>query len=143
MEITVTRRWRAGDATIGELAVDGTAECFTLEDEVRDGDIFLVKIQGGTAIPAGRYAVIITHSPHFDRDLPLLVGVPDFEGVRIHPGNKAADTDGCLLVGKTRLGASIGNSRAAFDVLFPKIQAAIAGGQTVSISIRNDFEETA
>ena len=116
--------------TIGKLFVDGVFECYTLEDVVRpEGE----KVFGETAIPYGEYDVTITYSPHFQRDLPLLLSVPNFEGVRIHPGNTAADTEGCLLVGESRDSTSIHNSRAAFDALFPKIRDAINAGEKVTI----------
>jgi hypothetical protein len=143
MEIVIQRRWADGDATIGELSVDGSIECYTLEDEVRDGDIFTVKVAGATAIPAGRYQVIVTRSTRFGRDLPLLLKVPNFEGIRIHPGNTAANTEGCILVGMKRGAARVDDSRTAFDALFPKIQAALAAGEACWITLQNDFEVTA
>lgn len=142
-ELVVRRRWQEGGATIGELAVDGVFECFTLEDEVRDGDIFRVKVPGATAIPSGRYPVIITYSQRFKRDLPLLIGVPNFDGVRIHPGNTAANTEGCILVGRRRGVARIDDSVLAFDAFFPKLQSELAAGQKCWIALEDDFELTA
>lgn len=131
MKLKLTRNWPDSACTIGMLSVDGVQNCFTLEDVVRTGP----KVYGQTAIPAGAYGVIVTHSPHFGRDLPLLVNVPGFEGVRIHPGNVAADTAGCILVGMDKLSDSIGRSRLAFEPLFAKIQQALARGELVSIEI--------
>ena len=142
MEIRLRRRWTERDATLGELTCDGTFECFTLEDEVREGDIMVVKVAGKTAIPAGRYQVVITRSQRFGRDLPLLLNVPNFEGIRIHPGNTAANTEGCILVGTKRGPARIDDSRTAFEALFAKIQAALAGGDRCWITIEDDFEVT-
>lgn len=119
MKIEVEREPSASGCTIGTMRVNGAFECHTLEDQVRGEKIF-----GETAIPAGTYSVVISFSPHFQRDLPLLVGVPGFEGVRIHPGNSAADTEGCILVGTSRTGASVGNSRVAFNALYAKIKDA-------------------
>jgi hypothetical protein len=129
MKLTVTRKTFTTQSTIGELTVSGAFECFTLEDPVRPK-----KIRGVTAIPAGRYGVEITFSPKFGTDLPLLLDVPEFEGVRIHPGNSAADSEGCLLVGKSKAIDWIG-SRAAFRGLCSKIAAAKKGGQSVTIQI--------
>lgn len=127
-------RWSCGaTCTIGELLVNGEHECWTLEDVVRpDG----VKIYGETAIPYGTYVVTITHSNRFQRDLPLVHDVPDFQGIRIHPGNTAADTHGCLLVGRNKTADSVTESRLAFDALFPKIRNAIDNGEEVTITYR-------
>ena len=39
------------------------------------------KIPGHTAIPEGSYPVVISYSPRFKRWLPLLLSVPNFEGM--------------------------------------------------------------
>jgi len=131
MKLQVIRFMCGATCTIGELMVDGEHECWTLEDVVRpDGQ----KIPGETAIPYGQYDVVITRSQRFGVDLPLLVGVPNFEGIRIHPGNTAANTEGCLLVGTQHTGNSVLNSRAAFNRLFPKIRDAIRRGEKVTIT---------
>lgn len=110
------------NCTLGRLTIDGEPQCYTLEDLERE-----VKIHGETAIPVGVYEVIITPSARFKRNLPLLVDVPNFSGVRIHPGNSSADTGGCILVGDVPdIQANwLGASRNAFNRLFPKIQKAL------------------
>ena len=126
MQLQLIRKRLSPESTIGDLLVDQTFECFTLEDPLRPE-----KIPGKTAIPAGTYEVAVTFSNRFGRPLPLLLNVPAFEGVRIHPGNTPHDTEGCILVGSTVGPAPnfIGNSRAAFDALFPKIEAAVRQGK--------------
>jgi hypothetical protein len=119
MELQLKRTDFFENSTIGELSVDGQLECYTLEDKVRP-----VKIKGKTAIPAGRYEIIINYSQRFQRLLPLFLNVPNFEGVRIHPGNTAADTEGCILVGMTKEEEFIGQSRVAFERLFAKLKTA-------------------
>ena len=120
------------DRTIGVLHIDGVRECWTLEDAVRpDG----VKIYGETAIPKGVYTVDVTPSPRFKRDLPLLINVANFTGVRIHPGNTAGDTEGCILVGQDRAADSILKSKVAFDALFAKIRAAKARREPITLEI--------
>jgi hypothetical protein len=130
MEIILDRFQRTDQSTISHVSVDGAQLCYALEDVVRD-----VKIFGETAIPAGTYNVIVTYSPHFGINLPLLVDVPNYEGVRIHPGNTAADTEGCILPGTTYSTDAVQNSRAAFALLFAKIQAALGAADTVSITL--------
>ena len=119
MLITIRRLYKTENSTIGELLVDGIWECFTLEDTERQ-----IKIKGETAIPKGTYKVIINESNRFKRLLPLLINVPNFEGVRIHSGNTNHDTEGCILVGQTRNKNYIGQSRKAFEKLFKKMQVA-------------------
>lgn len=138
MEISVKRGPSLQGATIGELFVDGVFQCFTLEDTVREvaGEpVSAWKKQNITAIPRGRFQVTITHSPHFGCDLPLLINVPGFTAVRIHWGNKAADTDGCILVGQTKEANLIYKSKDAFDALFPKIKGAIDGNIPVHLTV--------
>jgi hypothetical protein len=119
MKITVKRLHKTDKSTIGELYIDGIFECFTLEDVERKE-----KIKSETAIPKGTYKVIINQSNRFKRLLPLLLDVPNFEGVRVHSGNTNHDTEGCILVGQTRGQDYVGQSRKAFDKLFRKMQAA-------------------
>lgn len=140
MELLLQRTDLRENCTIGELSVDGEFECFTLEDTVRERPNCPVsewKIAGKTAIPAGRYAVVVSVSPRFGKPLPLLVNVPGFVGVRVHCGNVAADTDGCLLVGERVAGDAIGESRKAFAALMEKISDAIESLHVIHIEIRN------
>lgn len=125
MELRLVRDVCGADCTLGKLFVDEKFDCYTVEDVVRpNGE----KIHGKTAIPEGRYKVIVSRSPRFDRDLPLLENVPNFEGVRIHPGNTAADTEGCIIPGRVRTARGVAESRAAFDKLFAALQAELSGG---------------
>jgi hypothetical protein len=126
MKIEVKRLHRTENSTIGELTIDGKFECYTLEDKERD-----VKIKSETAIAKGTYKVIINQSNRFKRLLPLLINVPNFEGVRIHPGNSNHDTEGCILVGMNRSVDYITKSRKAFDSLFKKMQ----GAKNITITI--------
>ena len=119
MKLLLKRLHRTDVSTIGELYVDGVFECYTLEDVERE-----VKIKSETAIPKGTYKIIVTMSNRFKRLLPLLINVPDFQGVRIHSGNTNHDTEGCILVGQIRSKDFIGKSRKAFDNLFKKMQKA-------------------
>jgi hypothetical protein len=145
MKLTVVRKEFSETTTIGEMFVDGVFQCYTLEDTVRNLKSAKDKIYGKTAIPAGTYKVTITDSARFKRKLPLVNDVPFFEGIRIHPGNTAADTDGCILVGTSKLSAVdrptlfIGNSRVAFEALFAKLVTA----GSISITITEDRNATA
>ena len=88
------------------------------------------------AIPEGRYAVVISWSPKIKQWLPILLGVPMFSGIRIHAGNTAADTEGCILVGKNREVGKVLDSRAWLYRLKQKITEAKARDEPVCITIK-------
>jgi hypothetical protein len=125
MLLTLNRRVHTEKSTIGELLVDGKFQCFTLEDCDRYLERGGKKIQNVTAIPRGKYNVQITFSQRFQKYLPLVVGVAQFEGVRIHSGNTDKDTEGCILVGSSFGVDVIHDSRAAFNVLFDRMDDVI------------------
>lgn len=132
MNIEVIRVAHTGDATIGKMYIDNIDTCYTLEDVVRPkGE----KVYGKTAIPEGRYRVDVTMSARFKTELPILLDVPNFTGIRIHAGNTAEDTHGCILVGMEQRGATIIRSRAAMDVVLAKIRYAIEQGEEVWLSV--------
>lgn len=118
MDITVIRKWFTDSSTIAELSLNGNFECFILEDKVRAPG---VKIDGITAIPAGTYQVIVDYSTRFKRYLFHILDVPQFTGVRIHSGNIAVDTEGCLLTGREKMHDQVLFSRVAFGPLFTKL----------------------
>ena len=120
MILTLKRGASAPNSTPGQLFIDGVFECYTLEDVVRPK-----KIAGKTAISTGTYKITIDMSNRFKRLLPLVNNVPEFVGVRIHPGNTHEDTEGCILVGTGVRGSDfISSSKVAFDKLFKKLQEA-------------------
>ena len=132
MELELTRSVKTNKSTIGELTVNGVFECFILEDKERGlrkdmpiSELIVMKIKARTAIPTGRYEIVVSFSDKFQKMLPLLLDVPAFAGIRIHPGNTDANTEGCLLPGKTKSPDMIGSSRVAFTALFDKIKAAM------------------
>jgi len=125
--------------SLGTMTFDDGYVCQTLEDPVRPAG---VKLLGDTAIGSGTYRVTITRSQRFERLLPLLHNVPEFSGVRIHPGNTTRDTAGCILVG-TQRGDSVApgaetqilHSRDAMAQVQKRIAACIAEGNLVWLDI--------
>ncbi len=138
MEMMLERVQRDSDVTLGALYVEADFECWAAEDPIREiagQPVSAWKIKGQTAIPFGTYEVDITMSARFKVMLPILLNVPGFDGIRIHPGNTAADTDGCILPGLDRMQKSVGRSRKAFDALFARMKAAKAKGERITIRI--------
>lgn len=128
LHLELKRKILTDKSTIGELSVNDIFECYTLEDVVRSEG---VKVYGQTAIPTGTYKVVLDFSDRFQKIMPHILDVPNFEGIRIHCGNDASSTDGCLLVGRTKSQDWIGDSKLAFNDLFPKLQKA----DTIDITI--------
>lgn len=126
LELTLNRKHYTETSTIGELRTGATLYCYTLEDTVRAPG---VKVPGKTAIPAGRYEIVVDMSTRFGRLMPRLLNVPGFVGVRIHKGNTAADTEGCILVGRYFDTDKIWECEAAFHPLFTDIMKALETGQ--------------
>lgn len=117
-------------SVIGKLYHGEAFICYTLEDVMRDE-----KVKGKTAIPYNTYEVVITFSPKFKQRMPLLLNVPEYEGIRIHPGNTAEHTEGCILVGNARGTDRISESRPAYKSLLAKMEYALAAGEKISIEI--------
>ena len=114
--------------------------CDTLEPTWRDYVNGAYKVKGRSAIPEGRYAVVISYSPKFKQWLPILLGGPEFnrkwQGIRIHAGNTSEDTEGCILVGKNREVGKVLDSRIWVHRLKQKIVEAKAKGEAVWITIK-------
>ena len=152
MEFLLTRIAKKKAYTIGRLCIleqvmdeysAGTAEkyfCDTLEPTWRDYANGAYKIKGKSAIPEGRYAVVISYSPKFKQWLPILLGGPEFnrkwQGIRIHAGNTVKDTEGCILVGQNREVGKVLDSRKWLYELKQKIVEAKDRGEAVWLTIK-------
>lgn len=146
MKIHLIRKKQIEDATIGELVTDTGFRCYSLEDVGRE-----TKVHGQTRIPAGAYEVKFrevlsgkTSSyrakyPWFTWHLELQ-GVPNYEYVYIHVGNKAADTEGCVLLGRVWDGKSafIGASGAAYTDFYQAVSKALESGEKVTIEVQDE-----
>lgn len=131
----MTRIAKKDGYTIGRLAIGGQYFCDPLEPQWRNLAGGVAKVPGRTAIGEGAYPVVITKSPRFRRWLPLLLGVPRFSGIRIHAGNTADDTEGCILVGWNRLRGRLVNSRSALTLLMNRMVEALARGEKIVIEV--------
>ena len=140
MKLTLKRRYTAQNYTIGTLSIDGVPFCDTLEPTDRGlkssmtlQEIKANKVKGKTAIPTGIYHVDMnTVSPRLKNKsyakpyggrVPRLQGVKGFDGVLIHPGNTADDTEGCILVGRNTEVGKLTDSKATYCKLFEMMDA--------------------
>ena len=130
MKLKLIRTWYADTYTIGKLYIDGVYFADTLEDKNRDVDKNGVfnngekKVYGKTCIPFGTYKVILSMSSKFKKILPLLLNVPQFDGIRIHSGNTDEDSSGCILVGINDIKGRISKSTITFNSLMTKLSKA-------------------
>ena len=90
-QLTLIRDVKGDKAILGKLYLNGAIVCYTLENAAK-------------AIPTGLYLVQNSMSPKFKRELPLIwnSGVSSSRGIRMHRGNTAKDSQGCILVGMGR-----------------------------------------
>lgn len=135
LELILNRIATKDDYTIGNLYVNGKYFCDTLESVDRGLDrkmplneLLKIKVYGKTAIPIGRYRITMNYrSPKFSKIdyyrefcggyMPRLLGVPGFEGVLIHRGNRENATEGCLLVGDNTSRGGLSNSKGQWERL--------------------------
>ena len=152
MELILERIAKRKTYTIGRLYIrqqvmdeylPGTEDkyfCDTLEPTWRDYANGAYKVKGRSAIPEGRYAVVISWSPKFKQWLPILLGGPEFnkqwQGIRIHAGNTAKDTQGCILVGRNQRVGEVLESRKWLYELKQKIVEAKDKGEAVWLTIK-------
>ena len=152
MELILERIAKRKTYTIGRLYIreqvmdeyrPGTEDryfCDTLEPTWRDYANGAYKVKGRSAIPEGRYAVVISFSPKFKAWLPILLGGPEFnrkwQGIRIHAGNCSEDTEGCILVGKNREVGKVLDSRIWVHRLKQKIVEAKDKCEAVWLTIK-------
>lgn len=151
MKLLLEREVFTSKSTIGSLYIEKEEANefsyeplgYILEDTCRE--VFgqpetFTKVQDETAIPYGTYQVVISHSPRFQKLLPELLNVPHYKGIRIHTGNKAENSSGCLLPGTERLKDWVSNSKDAFTAIYKAIESALDRGEEVWIEITKGEE---
>lgn len=131
MDIQLKRIAKKETYTIGKLYIDGVYFCDTIEDKDRGlnqamsiNDIKKKKVYGETAIPTGTYKLVIDYSNRFKKNMAHILNVPGYEGIRIHTGNSAKDSLGCIIVGKNKVVGKVIESRDTYNQLFPILQKA-------------------
>lgn len=145
MQVVIWRKYRKDGYAIGRMYIDGVFFCNTLEDTDRGlmqsmsvGEIMNTKIAGATAIPVGQYKVARTWSPRFKRLMPQIMNVKGFAGVRVHAGNTANDTEGCVLLGDNTAKGRLTNSRKRVTEFETKLQV---NGDIADFIITWDYDE--
>mgnify|MGYP000975645371 CR=1 FL=1 len=140
MKIDLHRKYKKDGYTIGKLSINGKSICDTLEDtdreltsDMSEEEIKKRKVFGKTAIPVGEYKVVMTYSNRFKKQMPLLLDVKGFSGIRIHSGNTAEDTEGCILCGKNSEKGKVLNSKVFTELVYQHIRYGINEGVTIKI----------
>lgn len=143
MEILIKRIAKKNSYTIGQFYVDNKKICDTIEDKDRGltndmsvEQIKKSKVYGETAIPTGTYSVTYTYSTRFKKYMPLINNVKGFDGIRIHSGNTAKDTLGCIIVGDNKVVGKVINSRVQCDKVYKLIKSALDKGEKVTLTIQ-------
>lgn len=153
LELTLHRKWKKDNYTIGNLYIDDEFFCNTLEDKDRNlfqgmskSDIEKRKVYSKTAIPYGRYRITLkVQSPKYSKKkqyekcngyLPRLLNVPCFEGVLLHIGNFPQDSAGCILLGKNEIKGAVVNSTTYFWKLYDILKKADDEGKQIWITIQ-------
>jgi hypothetical protein len=113
MEITVLRDTYTEESVTSEVLLDGTQRWYGIEPPNRP--------QKPCCIPPGTYKLVLGNSVHFGMLVPIVLEVPNFTGIEIHPGNFPRDTHGCLCIGEQRGPDDVTQSRVAFDQLMEKL----------------------
>ena len=124
MKLTLQRYHFTEDYTMGLLFIDGLYFCDTIEDKFRGNDLKNKKVAGETCIPYGVYDVKITYSPKYKKNMPQLLDVPYFTGIRIHSGNTAKDSEGCVIVGVKSENGKVLESRKTYNALMKRLETA-------------------
>ena len=148
MEIWIDRAYCKESYTISRVFIDGKRfgdgkhYCSVIEDKDRGlkdtmsvEDIKKLKIYGQTAIPRGKYNVVRTYSPKFKKYLPLVENVKGYTGIRIHSGNTAQDSLGCILPGYNDRVGHVSDSRYWFGLLDKKIKEALDRKEKVTLKV--------
>jgi hypothetical protein len=142
MKLRLRRRYLGETYTIGSLFINGVYLCDAIEDPVRDlnkdGDLQdpgEEKVYGETSIPYGMYIMDLTMSPKFKRLLPLVKNVKHFTGIRIHRGNKAKDSQGCILPGENKIKGQVIKSTKYEMEIVEKMLQAIRNGEDITLEV--------
>lgn len=142
LHLTLIRKWKNADYTIGQLYAGGRLICNTVEDADRglnmhmsEAEIKKIKIAGETAIPTGTYKLAVTQSPRFGRKLIEVLNVPGYLGIRIHKGNTAKDSAGCILPGNNTEKGKVTNSTKYEELLTSMVDSAIKNGEDAYLTI--------
>lgn len=142
LHLTLIRAYKKDTYTIGRLYAGGRFICNTIEDKDRglnqfmsESDIQKVKVKAETAIPIGTYKLVVSMSPKFGRKLIEIQNVPAYSGVRVHRGNTAQDSAGCVIVGMNTEKGKVTNSTKYEELLTTMVESAINNKEECYLTI--------
>lgn len=157
MELILKRSYNCKDYCIGHLYINGKFFSDTIEDCDRGLDykmplkeILKKKIKALTAIPVGVYGIVMNVvSPKYNKKelykkfcggkMPRLLNVPGYDGVLIHPGNTAADSEGCILVGENKVKGKVINSFNTWVRLYDILKKANDNHEGIYLRVVRNF----
>lgn len=142
LHLTLIRKWKKSDYTIGQLYAGGRLICNTVEDADRGLNMYMKeteiknkKVYAETAIPAGTYKLAVSVSPKFKRKLIEVLNVPGYSGIRIHKGNTAKDSAGCIIPGENKIQGGVINSTKYEELLTSMVESALNNKEEAYLTI--------
>lgn len=137
MKLLLLRETFSPISTLGTLYANGVKIGYTCEDRDRKlEEVPAAKIHGQTAIPRGKYRVVLSFSNRFQKIMPEILTVPGFSGVRIHGGNTAEDTEGCPLLGSIKTREGVRSCKEVNALLIATLQQAESEGEITLLEIK-------
>ena len=142
MEILIDRKYKMQNYTIGRVFIDNKyfSDCLEDTDRGLTSDMSITeiknkKVYGKTCIPSGLYTILYTYSPKYQRLMPLVDNVKGFSGIRIHSGNTAKDSLGCILLGFNKEKGKVLKSRDTCNKFYKLIEEAIKNKESITLKI--------
>ncbi len=146
LNIRVKRTHQHSKSIIGELYVNGTFICYTLELPWKKNN------NNVSCIPSGTYDAYLRYtSEKAKREwVTELLNVPGRTAIQIHIGNEPVDIDGCTLVGVRTSENFVSNSTSAYQRLqdsifgegFTRRQIRLARPSYKTIKVTYDYDRS-
>jgi peptidoglycan hydrolase-like protein with peptidoglycan-binding domain len=111
LNLVVTRFKATSQSIIGDLSINGTRICYTLEEAWRDNQ------KGHSCVGLGTYSAFLRYTSN-KTNREWCFQLNDANGrtaIQMHIGNKPSHTEGCILVGQSHSTDFVSNSTQAYQ----------------------------